>query len=27
MKSSLISPDDAWMLWGFIAVWAAVSIY
>lgn len=27
MKSSLISPDDVWMLWGFIAVWAAVSIY
>lgn len=23
MNSSLISPDDAWMLWGFIAVWAA----
>lgn len=27
MNSSLISADDAWMLWGFIAVWAAVSIY
>lgn len=27
MNSSLISADDEWMLWGFIAVWAAVSIY
>lgn len=27
MNSSLISPDDVWVLWGFIAVWAAVSIY
>ncbi|MCY8566667.1 DUF819 domain-containing protein [Bacillus haynesii] len=27
MNSSLISPDDVWGLWGFIAVWAAVSIY
>ncbi|MDN5387432.1 MULTISPECIES: DUF819 family protein [Bacillus] len=27
MNSSLISADDAWVLWGFIAVWAAVSIY
>ncbi|WP_239475828.1 hypothetical protein, partial [Bacillus licheniformis] len=26
MNSSLISPDDVWVLWGFIAVWAAVSI-
>lgn len=23
---SLISSDDVWVLWGFIAVWAAVSI-
>ncbi|MCY8032544.1 DUF819 domain-containing protein [Bacillus sonorensis] len=27
MNSSLISPDDMWVLWGFIAVWAAVSIF
>ncbi|KAA6453255.1 DUF819 family protein [Bacillus swezeyi] len=27
MNSSFISPDDVWVLWGFIAVWAAVSIY
>ncbi|MFT0802842.1 DUF819 family protein [Bacillus swezeyi] len=27
MNSSLISADDVWVLWGFIAVWAAVSIY
>ncbi|WFA06524.1 DUF819 family protein [Bacillus sp. HSf4] len=25
--NSVISADDVWMLWGFIAVWAAVSIY
>ncbi|MCY8098725.1 hypothetical protein, partial [Bacillus atrophaeus] len=24
--SHLISSDDVWVLWGFIAVWAAVSI-
>ncbi|QUF66642.1 DUF819 family protein [Bacillus atrophaeus] len=24
---SFISTDDVWVLWGFIAVWAAVSIY
>ena len=27
MDSSLISPDDTWILWMFITVWAATSIY
>ncbi|MFC4558275.1 DUF819 domain-containing protein [Virgibacillus kekensis] len=27
MNSSLINPDDTWLLWGFMAGWAAVSIY
>lgn len=25
--NSIIFSDDVWVLWGFIAVWAAVSIY
>ncbi|WP_252312153.1 DUF819 domain-containing protein [Sinobaca sp. H24] len=27
MGEALISPDDYWVLWGFLAIWAAVSIY
>src|SRR5699024_10574391 len=27
MDTSLIKPDDTWLLWGFMAGWAAVSIY
>ncbi|MBT2215765.1 DUF819 family protein [Virgibacillus dakarensis] len=27
MDASLIKPDDTWMLWAFMAGWAAVSIY
>lgn len=24
---TIIQPDDTWLLWGFIAGWAAISIY
>ncbi|WP_431803782.1 DUF819 domain-containing protein [Halobacillus andaensis] len=27
MENSLIQPDDIWILWAFLAGWAAVSIY
>lgn len=27
MSDSIIQPDDTWMLWAFLAGWAAVSIY
>ncbi len=27
MVYSIIQPDDTWVLWGFLAGWAAVSIY
>ncbi|MGP4072673.1 DUF819 family protein [Piscibacillus sp. B03] len=27
MTNSLISPEDTWLLWGFLAGWAAFSIY
>lgn len=27
MLYSIIQPDDTWILWGFLAGWAAVSIY
>jgi uncharacterized membrane protein len=27
LDQALIKPDDTWVLWGFLAIWASVSIY
>ncbi|GGF29485.1 membrane protein [Halobacillus andaensis] len=27
MENSLVQPDDVWILWAFLAGWAAISIY